>query len=135
MYLTNVLLPTTSKQTPQHAPPQPADNITTLAIYCTNKSYAVPSYNIFKMPKTNRLQCRLMINGITYSSYPLDFESVREAKLFTAGEALQRLRELDVEEQYPLCMDLDTELVMKVYDCLKQSPYGMFERNIPEHFQ
>lgn len=120
----------------------------------------MPSYKIFKMQKTNRLQCRVMvssltpsistrlaaylhfyssrhpqINGITYSSYPNDFESVREAKLYTAGEALQRLRELDVEEQYPLCMDLNSELVLKIYDCVKESPHGMFERNIPEQFQ
>lgn len=32
-------------------------------------------------------------------------------------------------------MDIDSELVMKLYDCIKDSPNGMFERNIPEHFQ
>lgn len=122
-------------QTPQKAPPTAADNITTLAIYCTNKAFAVPTYNIFKMPKSARLQCRLMIQGVTYSSYPLDFETVREAKLYTAGEALARLREMEVEEQYPLCMALDRELVAMVYECLSESPYGMFEKNIPEQFQ
>lgn len=75
------------------------------------------------------------INGVTYSSYPQDFETIREAKLYTAGIALQRLRELDVEEQYPICMDLNSELVLKLYDCLKDSPNGMIERYIPEHFQ
>lgn len=60
----NKFAPSFDFQTSPHQPP-PADNIAALAIYCTNKNFAVPSYKIFKL-KTNRLQCRLMVRQCSF---------------------------------------------------------------------
>lgn len=60
---------------------------------------------------------------------------MREAKLFTAVETLVQLRQQQQQQRYPVCMDLESELVAKLFDCLKESAHGMFLRNIPDLFQ
>lgn len=64
--------------------------------------------------------------------YPQEFASETQAKLQTAKHALEQLK---LDDQFPVCMDTDAELTIKLFDSLKFSPNGIFTKKIPEFFQ
>lgn len=75
------------------------------------------------------------VNGITYSTYPNDYISISAAKLEAARCALEQLKLASEQPMYEVCMDPDSEVAMKLFDVLKDSPNGIFLRNIPDMFQ
>lgn len=76
------------------------------------------------------------INEISYTSYPDDFATEAEAKEETARKALGCLQDIyDSKNKYEVCLDSHTELITKIYDCLKSSPNGVLADYVPELFQ
>lgn len=75
------------------------------------------------------------VAGTKYSLYPQDFPTAETAKIAAAKEALEKLCAKEKEIIYEVCMDPDSELQMKVFDCLKNSSNGIIAKNMPDIFR
>lgn len=74
------------------------------------------------------------IDKIGYSSYPTDYSNKDEARNGIAKHALERLQSLKNQLKYEVCLDNEAELVIKIYDCIKNYPTGVFSKKIPGKF-
>lgn len=77
----------------------------------------------------------LQIFNSNYSTYPSDFPSEYHAQIETAKVALNELRLSACREKFPICMDSDFDLSVKLYNLLKNYQHGVFKTKIPELFQ
>lgn len=115
-----------------------ADNpVRALIALCKRKHYGMPRFEFYQLKGTHRIGGRVHVNNCIIGTYPEDFATEQEAKLNTAKVALAQLTQSDEEGEAPapLCMDNDTEIAIKVLDCIKASEYGVFKKNIPHLFR
>lgn len=106
-----------------------------LSTYCELKNFSPPKYKFYRIPKTTRLQCRVTVNGYIYSTYPNDFATEAEAKMDAAFNAFTQIKETQLKDKYPVCMDTDIELAIKVLECITAMTNGVFKDKIPQIFQ
>lgn len=74
------------------------------------------------------------IDNVRYSSYPTDYATREEACNETAKHALDRLIAVKMQHAYDVCLDNELDLSIKIYDCIKDCPTGVFSKRIPEMF-
>lgn len=109
--------------------------ITSLEHYCLVRRFAKPEYHFLKPKFLTRIQCRVLVNGVMYSTYPDDFATEAEAKLACARGAIEQIQIDEARNRYPVCMDSDYELALKIFQELKNHPHGVFCKNMPDVFQ
>lgn len=93
-----------------------------------------PMYTYFKL-RNKRIQCRVMVNGSTYSTYPDDFTNEFEGQFAAAQIAIENIKRDEERNNYSVCLDSDYEIAIKIHELLLQCPHGMFSKNIPEAFR
>lgn len=47
---------------------------------------------------------------------------------------MNRLSSIKKNQQYDVCLDDEADLAIKIYDCIKDCPTGVFSKKIPEKF-
>lgn len=76
------------------------------------------------------------INQTTYTTYPSEYSNEHDAKIAVANIALSRLeKSINLQTKYPVCMDFDSELAIKIYESIKSYTNGLFTRNVPDYFE
>ncbi|XP_065092064.1 tudor domain-containing protein 7 [Ochlerotatus camptorhynchus] len=93
-----------------------------------------PMYTYFKLSNM-RIQCRVMVNGSTYSTYPEDIANEFEGQFTAAQIAIENIKRDEERNNYSVCLDSDYEIATKIHELLLQYPHGMFTKNIPEAFR
>lgn len=109
------------------------DAIAAIETYCEQKGYSKPVYKYLRVTESHKIQCRVTVNQITYSTYPNEFSTELEAKLDAATYAFQQIKETEIKEQFPVCMDSTKEMAIKILECINKN--GVFKREIPRMFQ
>lgn len=102
--------------------------------YAKCNDYPRPMYTYFKL-RNKRIQCRVMVNGSTYSTYPDDFANEFEGQFAAAQIAIENIKRDEERNNYSVCLDSDYEIAIKIHELLMQCPHGMFSKNIPEAFR
>lgn len=93
-----------------------------------------PIYTYYKL-RNKRIQCRVMVNESTYSTYPDDFANEFEGQFAAAQIAIENIKRDEERNNYSVCLDSDYEIAVKIHELLTQCPHGMFSKNIPEAFR
>lgn len=109
------------------------DPIDALYEYCVMKGYSLPNYKLLRVVNTNKFQCHVFVNKATYSTYPNEFSTDIEAKLNAATYALEQIKQNEIKEKYPICMDSSKEVAIKILNCIHKN--GVFKKEIPQIFK
>lgn len=104
-----------------------------LALLCERKHFEQPTYICFRIPKTQKIQCRVTVNYVIYSTYPSEYDSEADARTEAARIAFETIKENEIPEKYPVCMDSWIQLAWKILECISEN--GIFETKIPGLFQ
>lgn len=75
------------------------------------------------------------VNDSSYSTYPDEYKTEAEAKNAAARGALDSIKREELSTLYPLNMDDELGLTLKILNKLRDYPNGVFCRNFPEIFQ
>lgn len=107
---------------------QDANNAKTqLEAYCRQKGYDPPEYVSTFLPKFNKFEGKVCIEGVTYSTSPLDYSNVAQADIEAASVALKNIKEFTVS------LESDEQLSRKIYDCITDN--GIFLKYVPNIFE
>ncbi|XP_058458121.1 tudor domain-containing protein 7A isoform X2 [Malaya genurostris] len=111
-----------------------ATPIEMLCLYAEHNGFTRPSYKYYKL-KSKRIQCRVTINGSTYSTYPNDYANEFEGQFAAAQNAIESIKRDEERNNYSVCLDSDFEIATKLYNLLISCPHGMFSKNLPDAFR
>ncbi|XP_058834964.1 tudor domain-containing protein 7A isoform X2 [Topomyia yanbarensis] len=111
-----------------------ATPIEMLCSYAKHNGFDRPIYKYYKL-KNKRVQCRVTINGSTYSTYPNDYANEFEGQFAAAQNAIESIKRDEERNNYSVCLNSDFEIASKIFDLLLSCPHGMFSRNIPDAFR
>lgn len=108
-----------------------------LELYCRLKQFSPPKYTFFKVKEGKRFkfQPRVTIDGVTYSTYPEDFETESEAKSMCATKAVDEIKAQENSSKYEMFNGSDVDLARKIYNCVREHATGVFLKEIPTLFQ
>lgn len=107
--------------------------IEALSEYCKLKGYSAPNYKFLRVVDTHKVQCRVFVNNATYSTYPNEFSTDLEATLDAATYAFEQIKQHEIKEKYPTCMDSSKEVAIKILNCINEN--GVFKKEIPDIFK
>lgn len=100
--------------------------------YCRQKGYAEPQYT-FSRTKARQFTCKVTVGPAIYASYPNEFNTQTEAQNEAARIAFENIKEIELSEKYPICMDSMAEIANKIFECISEN--GVFLKFIPQLFQ
>lgn len=105
--------------------------------YCKIKQIAPPEYTHFtvKEGKKFKYQYRVTVEGVTYSTYPEDFDTLEEAKIVCVTKAINEIKSSAEIEMYPQFEGTDDEFAVQLYACICKHPSGVFLSEIPNLFK
>ncbi|ETN63108.1 hypothetical protein AND_005180 [Anopheles darlingi] len=98
------------------------------------KGYPRPEYRYYRL-KSGQIQCRVTVNGSTYSTYPSEYGNEFEGQFAAANIAIEAIRSDESRQTYSVCLDSDEEIAHHVYELLSSCPHGMFSKRIPDAFE
>lgn len=75
------------------------------------------------------------MNDTSYSTYPNEYKTEAEAYEAVAIKALDQIKNEELSTLYPINMDTEFELALKIFTKLREYSNGVFSRNFPELFQ
>jgi hypothetical protein len=75
------------------------------------------------------------INNTSFSTYPIEYSSESEANLKSAQAAVEQLQREELKNKYPVIMDSDFDIALKLLECLKKFVNGIISTHIPELFR
>lgn len=103
-----------------------------VSTYCRQKGYNEPQYT-FSRTKARKFTCKVTIGPVIYASYPNEFNTQTEAQNEAARIAFENIKEIELSEKYPICMDSVAEIANKIFECISEN--GVFLKFIPQLFQ
>ncbi|EDS31072.1 conserved hypothetical protein [Culex quinquefasciatus] len=104
-----------------------------LVQYAQHNGFCRPIYKYLRL-KNQRFQCRVTVNGSTYSTYPADYANEFECQFAAARTAIENIKRESERNNYSVCLWTDYEIAVKLYELLLNCPSGMFSKNIPDAF-
>ncbi|XP_063705947.1 tudor domain-containing protein 7-like [Culicoides brevitarsis] len=105
--------------------------------YCVIKRLPPPEFKYFtvKNGKYKRYQCRCTINGLTYTTYPDDFDSKEKSREVCAAHAVVDIKNQEQLSQFPEYQGEPYDIASKIYDIVSNSRSGVFLKEIPNIFR
>lgn len=104
-----------------------------LVQYAQHNGFSRPIYKYLRL-KNQRFQCRVTVNGSTYSTYPADYANEFECQFAAARIAIENIKREEDRKNYSVCLEPDFEIANKLYELLLNCPSGMFSKKIPDAF-
>lgn len=104
-----------------------------LVQYAQHNGFTRPIYKYLRL-KNQRFQCRVTVNGSTYSTYPADYANEFECQFAAARNAIENIKREEYRNNYSVCLEPDYEIANKLYELLLNCPSGMFSKKIPDAF-
>uniref|UniRef100_A0A1Q3F7N2 Putative tudor domain-containing protein 7 n=1 Tax=Culex tarsalis TaxID=7177 RepID=A0A1Q3F7N2_CULTA len=104
-----------------------------LVQYAQQNGFSRPIYKYLRL-KNQRFQCRVTVNGSTYSTYPADYANEFECQFAAARTAIENIKRDEKRNNYSVCLESDFEIANKLYELLLNCPTGMFSKKIPDAF-
>lgn len=112
-------------------------NVKRLEEYCRVKRFLPPDFKYFKVRNGRhyKYQCRVTIEGETYSTYPEDFNTQEQSRDSCASIANRNFKQQEELSQYPIFEGGPQEIASKIYDVVNEHDTGVFLREIPNLFR
>ncbi|XP_058116816.1 tudor domain-containing protein 7A isoform X2 [Anopheles coustani] len=104
-----------------------------LVKYSCYKGYGRPEYRYYRQ-KNGRIQCKVTLNGSSYTTYPADYGNQFEGQFAAALVAIEALQRDESRQTYSVCLDSDPDIASTIYELLATCRSGMFSKNIPDAF-
>lgn len=104
------------------------DSKTMLAVYCQQKNFDPPKYS-FKCTKSKKFVGEVYIEGVIYSTDPIEYIRESVAEDAAASVALENIKE------FPISRDSCEELSYKIHECLRDRANGIYVKFLPNIFE
>lgn len=95
--------------------------------YCQQKGFDPPVYLTSFISKYQKFEGLVKVDGMKYSTQPLDYAKKLEADTAAAVVALNNLKD------FPITEDSDEEIVRKIHECITDG--GLFLKYVPSVFE
>ncbi|KFB51179.1 hypothetical protein ZHAS_00019439 [Anopheles sinensis] len=128
----NAFAPTTKPTTFSWNDPN-ATPVELLVKYSCYKGYDRPEYRYYRQ-KNGRIQCKVTLNGSSYTTYPADYGNQFEGQFAAALIAIEAIQRDESRQTYSVCLDSDPDIATTIYELLVPCRSGMFSKNIPDAF-